>query len=209
VLYKLYTPSHLPSDVLAALPSCQQLTALSNPTTPAGATAFARTYHSPNLPTELSSKERSYVTYYIDTLLQRNASLGKEVARLEEDVEDGEVSKADLQSQINKWFFDARESKFRVQTLETFIEDLVQNVVPGDKKQEARDVAMGLGVEIGYVAEDLQAGTAASGNVDADAGAIVEESRGDVGRRQMRLVEEAKYWKARAEAAERFMRAFE
>jgi hypothetical protein len=63
VLYKIYTPGRLPPDVLAALPSTEQLTSLSNPTTPAGALAFIRTYHSPNLPTELSSTRSLSATH--------------------------------------------------------------------------------------------------------------------------------------------------
>jgi hypothetical protein len=206
VLYKLYTPSHLPSDVLAALPSAEQLTSLSNPTSPVGALAFARTYHSPSLPTELSSKERNYVAYYIDTLLTRNTSLVQSNSQLENDVEDAEVSKAGLQEQINKWFFEARESKVRAQTLETFIEDLVVNVVPKNKKEEARSVAMGLGVEIEYTGgEDVGAGPAVEEVENKEE--MVSKREVEAGQRTRRLEEEVKYWKARAEAAERFVGA--
>jgi len=75
--------------------------------------------------------------------------------------------------------------------------------VPRDKIAEARGVAMRFGVEIEYVGgEDVGAGAAVKevGSKEEMASKREEEA----GRKTKRLEEEVKYWKARAEAAERF-----
>ena len=186
VLSKLYTPGVLPHDVLAALPSQLSLFSLSDPTTPPGHTAHFRSTHSLYL-SPFSQKDRNYIAYYIDTLLARNSSLDREVKRLEEDIENAEIVKAELQGDVNRWYAESKRGEKRVEKMVTFIEFLVKNGVGKGDGKEIAEKAKELGIQIGEL------------GVTMEVGEEVLKFR--------KLEEEAKYWMARAEAAEGFIKA--
>ncbi|KAF2792770.1 hypothetical protein K505DRAFT_375799 [Melanomma pulvis-pyrius CBS 109.77] len=196
VLSKFYSPGLLPPDVLAALPSPRDLSFLSDPRTPPGYSAHFRSSIGNNTIETLEQKDRNYVAYYIDTLLLRNQSLSKEVKRLEEDVEDAEVSKAMLQGEVNRYYAEGRESQNKLGKLEGLANYLVGRVVPRERSAEVKGVAAEMGIELWEIGAMDESGVAGG-----------EVGDGDVTRRLRRVEEEARYWRARAEAAERFVGA--
>jgi len=144
----------------------------------------------------LKPKDRNYLAYYIDTLLQRNEKLGKENKRLDEDVEDKEVEKAMMQADVNMYYAENEAKKGKVERMGKLVKYLLR-VVPEEKRTECAAVAENLGLDFG----DIIRTTRGEEIEDGDFEKMVKGLR--------KVEEEARYWKARAEAAERFLRAME
>ncbi|KAF2708431.1 hypothetical protein K504DRAFT_492078 [Pleomassaria siparia CBS 279.74] len=213
-LSKIYPPGLVPPDVMAALSPADDLYPFSKPKSPTGQASPRCTALGSDLVDKLEQKDRDYIAYYIDTLLHRIVSIGnengrleKEVdglgaevsrlaednGRLEEDVEDAEVSKAILQGEVNRHMVEGRERSAKLGKL---VEYIFIKMVPENRRAEVVAITRSMGIDLDETVLDSH---------EENGRAVQPRIGGPV--KSMRVEEEVKYWKARAEAAERFVGA--
>ncbi|KAF2005283.1 hypothetical protein P154DRAFT_616516 [Amniculicola lignicola CBS 123094] len=198
VLRRVYKPRPIPAEVLAALPSDHDTSELDTPTTP------------PFLLT-LEPKDLNYVRYYVDTLIQRNVIASVEKARLDDECEDKEVEKAGLQATINECYTENQLKMQKLDLMQGLITYLV-SILQGDEAlQQARDAAdnLNLAQEIEAAIENVRVHWTSIGAVDVARGVASEDPADDKDEKIRKLEEGHKYWRARAEAAEAYVRSLE
>lgn len=189
-LHKIFAPTSVPADVLAALPSPVDLADLTQPNTPTGANLMQRSQLSDTLRMALNPKDRNYLSFFIDNLLRMNKNLSDECKKLEDDVDEKELDKARLQTDINHWFHQAQIAganggeRARLQQMIRFL---------------WQHIHANMGMEAVGLADTLS----------IDLAAIIGGASSElVGMEQARirgLVEDARYWRTRAEEAEAYL----
>ncbi|KAF2655532.1 hypothetical protein K491DRAFT_716217 [Lophiostoma macrostomum CBS 122681] len=185
VLAKVYAPGDVPEPVRAAMPPYGHVKS--------SAEHFgAQTvYNGDGGRQAVSQKEREYLSHFIDTLLAKQAALESEKAgweaekaEYEEALEDKEVDKAHLTTDISAHYDQARANLAYAKSLERFTRHLVQKL--------AHDDALAI---VGVAASlDLNLATIMS---NSDAEHVLMQAE----RRSHRNTSDVKYWKGRWEEA--------
>jgi hypothetical protein len=204
VLGKLYEPSAIPSPVAAALPSPMDVATLYDATTPLGSAFHARqtlqgSSSRTNATKDFQPKDVNYITFYIDTLLAKVKEQDRMIYLLEEDNEDKEVDKAQLQTHISHFYHEAKMGEKKYDSLQMLACFLLESI-PTNKSLEAVAVAGHLGINLVTLMADAQDVS----NPAANRVAATKTAAQKALKKVKRLEHDVEYWRARAEASEKF-----
>ncbi|ORY18786.1 hypothetical protein BCR34DRAFT_660118 [Clohesyomyces aquaticus] len=145
-LTKLYDPAPIPSPVITALRDPDEIYTLD-----IQGIINSRHNNGAKAKIALNQKEIDYLTYYIDYLVSEKTQLEKAVYSLEERIEDVDVEKAGLQTEINHYFGLAEAEHNRLDATQQILRLIMSANNDGDyvnQKVRAMDMANELGVDL-------------------------------------------------------------
>lgn len=149
IVTHLFEPVTPPYTILAGLPAPLEMDKLNDAATPTGAffaSLSQRQLTSPGTMT-LSSKDRSYLAFFIETQCRKLQDLQKEKTDLEELVDEKELEKAGMQADITHYYALWVSSRAHATNLERFVDHLV-HLLPVERSTGLAGLAAVLGVDL-------------------------------------------------------------
>ncbi|KAF2205192.1 hypothetical protein GQ43DRAFT_49704 [Delitschia confertaspora ATCC 74209] len=198
-LSKLYHPASIPNDVIRALPNATAVATLNDPNSPKSVEFKNMLEINKGRVLMLNEKEACYLSYYVDTLCDRNLELANERVGMEAEANERREEAAEAQAAVSEILSErlgfrsnADAVVLRWKMLETAV-----------KQQEGGN---GMGNEAQFLAKELgkdlatlvQTAMREREGLEREMKAKVKKERDD-----------AQYWRARAQAAEMRIGAFE